>query len=201
MSSWSILYVPSRDSSLGWYLPWPGWCDTPLSSLMTSHAYLIIPTHLSNHFFFYLGSVSHLAGISVVPVTFIIHPLQVMIATTDTLTLVFSARSRLKCFQKILHLWSLVTVSKFEKFSSDALRKFASSDQTIACQLNPRLWEISEPKFPQSHPKIALRSSTDVDFTGIMCNLLRILIFIGDLCSGFSLLSLQGSMGAIFAFL
>jgi hypothetical protein len=34
-----------------------------------------------------LENIAHSAGISVAPVTFIIHPLQVMIATTDTLTL------------------------------------------------------------------------------------------------------------------
>ena len=150
---------------------------------------------------FWFGSVAHSASTSIEPATFIIHPLQVMISTIDTMSIVFSARIWLKCFQKILHLWSLVTVSKFEKFSSVALRKFSSLDQATTHQLNLMLWDISRPNFPQYHPKITLRISTYVKFTGILWSLLCILIFIGDLFPGFSLLRLQGSKGAIFAYL
>jgi hypothetical protein len=139
---------------------------------------------------FWFGSVAHLGSTSIAPATFIIHPLQVMITMIDNMSLVFNAKIWLKCFQKILHLWSLVTVSKFEKFSSVALRKLASLDHATRRQLNPMLWDISRPKFPQSHPKIALRISTDVDFIGIMCNLLCILIFTWDLFSRFSFVNL-----------
>ena len=190
---------------LSWFIPR---LIPPMTRLMwhtslITHDLTCIPQHPHSPIqsFFGLENTAHSVGIPVAPIMIIMHPLQVMIAMTDTLTLVFSAWSWLKCFQNILNLSSLVTVSKFEKFSSVVLRKFVSSNQATACQLNTMLWEISRLKFPQSHPKFTLRSSIVVDITGILCNLLRILIFIGDLCSGFSLLSFQGSMGTIFSFL
>ena len=115
---------------LSWFIPR---LIPPMTRLMwhtslITHDLTCIPHHPHSlaQSFFDLENVAHSPGIPVAHVTIIMHPLQVMIAMTDTLTLVFSAWSRLKCFQKILHLWSLVTVSKFEKFSSVVLRKFAS---------------------------------------------------------------------------
>jgi hypothetical protein len=80
---------------------------------------------------------------------------------------------------------SLGNVSNFEKLNSVALRKFTTSDQATTCQPNPMLRKIPGPKFSQFHPEIALKISTGVYSTGIPCCLLCILIFTGNLCSGF----------------
>jgi hypothetical protein len=76
-------------------------------------------------------------------------------------------------------------VSNFERLNSVALCKFTSSDQVTACQPNPMLRKIPGLKFSQFHPKIVLKISTGVYSTGIPCYLLCILIFTGNLCSGF----------------
>ena len=199
MISWSILYVLSHDSSLGWYLPWPRWCDTPLSSLMTSDAYLIITTHLSIHFLFgeHFPLSRHFHRAS--------HNYHAPTPSHDChewyLNPCFQCMKSVEMFSRDISFMILGNNFKIWKFNTNALRKFSSSYQMMACPKNLMLWEISGLKFPQSHPKFALRSSKVVDFTGILWNLLHILIFIGDLCSSFGFLSLQGSMGSIFRFL
>jgi hypothetical protein len=92
-----------------------------------------------------------------------------------------------------------VTVSKFEKLNSVALRKFTSSDQATARQANLMLRKIRGPKFSQSHPDILLKIPIGVYSTGIPCCLLCILIFTRNLRSGFGLPSLHSRKGLVFA--
>jgi hypothetical protein len=76
-------------------------------------------------------------------------------------------------------------VSNFEKLNSVALHKFTISDQATTCQPNSMLRNIPGPKFSQFHPEIVLNISTGVYSIGILCCLLCILIFTGNLCWGF----------------
>jgi hypothetical protein len=108
-----------------------------------------------------------------------------MISTTDTISLVFSAISWFKSLQNILHLCSWITVSNFENITvlrcvnSPALIKRPHVNQILL------LCEIPGPKFPHFHPKIVLKRSTGVYYVGTHCYLLYVLIFTGNLCSGF----------------
>jgi hypothetical protein len=147
---------------------------------MTSQACLIILAYLSNHIF-ELEAVSYSSGSSVASVTFIIPPPQVMISTTDTISLVFSAKSRLKCLQNILHLCSLIRVSNFE--NSTVLRCMNSPVLIRGPHVNQilLLCEIPGPEFPHFHPMIVFKRSTGVYYEGIHCYLLYVLILIGNL--------------------
>jgi hypothetical protein len=105
-----------------------------------------------------------------------------MIAMTDTISLFFNTKSRLKSLQNILHLCSWITVSNFE--NTTVLHYVNSPALIWQPYVNQILLmcEIPRPQFPHFHPKIALKISKGVYYAGVHCYLLYVLIFVGNLC-------------------